>query len=438
MKTMIMMTEAGRSAVLVMIFLVLLFQISVLCNGSLSRGVRRKTWIDVLLVFISMMMMAALAEGSARCSLHELVQGVERAVLDIPAAAAVICIVAIFCYAAWSLRADLKYQKHAITRSSIKESADTLPMGLCFARSSGQTFLVNRRMEELCHVMCGESLQNAEKFWQMVSEGRLANGVQRSRVLEAPALLFPDGSSWVFDRQSLMMDGTEVVQLTASDTTELHRLASRLRQENAMLCGMNDRLEEYGKNVEELTRIRERLTMKVRIHDSIGQNLLATRHLLTREAQGGYGIPVEPVLKKWHMTIAMLRRETEPEKSEGALRYLTDAAESAGVRLVVNGSLPEHGAAEELAVTAGAEALTNAVRHAGAGEIHMKVIETPTAYIVTFTNDGRKPDKPVKEGGGLSGLRRQIEDAGGTMDISAEPEFELKITIPKEGKTGAI
>lgn len=106
---MIMMTEAGRSAVLVMIFLVLLFQISVLCNGSLSRGVRRKTWIDVLLVFISMMM-AALAEGSARCSLHEPVQGGERAVFDIPAAAAVICIVAIFCYAVWSLWADLKYQ----------------------------------------------------------------------------------------------------------------------------------------------------------------------------------------------------------------------------------------------------------------------------------------------------------------------------------------
>ena len=99
--------------------------------------------------------------------------------------------------------------------------------------------------------MCGESLQNAEKFWQMVSEGRLANCVQCSRVLEAPALLFPDRSSWVFDRQSLMMDGTEVVQLTASDTTELHSLASRLRQENAVLCGMNDRLEEYGKNVED-------------------------------------------------------------------------------------------------------------------------------------------------------------------------------------------
>ena len=59
----------------------------------------------------------------------------------------------------------------------------------------------------------------------------------------------------------------------------------------------------------------------------------------------------------------------EPDESKGAFQYLTDAAGSAGVEVLLQGEMPEDDRAVELITAAGAEALTNAVRHAGAKQL---------------------------------------------------------------------
>ena len=128
----------------------------------------------------------------------------------------------------------------------------------------------------------------------------------------------------------------------------------------------------------------------------------------------------------------------EPDRSKGVVQYLIDAAESAGVEVLLQGELPQESRAVELITAAGAEALTNAVRHADAKQLRMKVSQTDLVCGVVFTNDGRRPEKPLQEGGGLTGLRRRIEGEGGTMTVSADPEFSLTVTIPKEGKVNVI
>ena len=47
-------------------------------------------------------------------------------------------------------------------------------------------------------------------------------------------------------------------------------------------------------------------------------------------------------------------------------------------------------------------------------------------------NDGNQPQAPITEGGGLSSLRRKIEQEGGEMTVQATPVFRLIITLPKE------
>lgn len=432
MTGMIMLPEAARSALLLMLFLLLIIQLMTFCYLRGSRMLKWKKASALLLAIAVLLLLSFLAEGSARDTFHQPMWAATEAVMHIPAAAVIAFLLLSCIYTAWILRQGVKERKNTVTRDSIRESANNLPMGLCFARSSGQPFLVNRRMESLSQELCGIPLQNAESFWQTMLEGELKNGAIRSRVLDVPAVIFPDGEAWVFDRQTFMMDGQEVVQMTAADTTELYGLTCRLKQDNSVLRGMNARLKLYGRKVEDLTRTQERLAMKVRIHDSIGQNLLATRYFLAQEAQGIEGLSLEPVLQKWHQSIAMLRREEMPEETKGALKYLTDAAESAGVKVVVSGAMPDRGAAVEFIVAAGAEALTNAVRHADAKTLKIAIHEMPLVYVAVFTNDGEQPETTVQEGGGLSGLRKRIETAGGTMSVSAQPEFMLKITIPKD------
>jgi len=55
-----------------------------------------------------------------------------------------------------------------------------------------------------------------------------------------------------------------------------------------------------------------------------------------------------------------------------------------------------------------------------------------------FTNNGAPPAGTVTETGGLADLRKQIENAGGTMCIRSTPDFALMITLPEERENYGI
>ncbi len=54
--------------------------------------------------------------------------------------------------------------------------------------------------------------------------------------------------------------------------------------------------------------------------------------------------------------------------------------------------------------------------------------------VLTITNDGRVPEAPIQEGGGLSGLRRRVEQASGQMTVESRSRFALTITLPIQEK----
>lgn len=391
-----------------------------------------------ILAAISFLSLSFLTAGTARQTFDEPMWAITRKWMDIPTAIVFAFIVFTSGYACWILWQEWKYRKSTITRASVREGADMMSMGLCFFKEAGQLILVNLKMEKLSQLLCGKALQNGESFWQMISQGDLKSGARRSRIMDVPAVILSDGSAWIFDRKVICMNDEEIFQVTAMDATELYALSSKLKRENSVLRSMNARLKVYGRRVDELTRTQQRLAMKIQIHDSIGQNLMMTRYYLAQEAQGASRKDLTPILQRWLHTIALLRREVEPDESKGAFQYLTDAAGSAGVDVLLQGEMPEDDRAVELITAAGAEALTNAVRHAGAKQLRVNVSQTDLVCSAVFTNDGRRPSKPLQEGGGLKGLRRRIEGEGGTMTVSADPEFTLTVTIPKEGKVNVI
>ena len=51
---------------------------------------------------------------------------------------------------------------------------------------------------------------------------------------------------------------------------------------------------------------------------------------------------------------------------------------------------------------------------------------------MVLTDNGQKPEKNIKEGGGLSGIRKRVEQCGGTLRICAESKFSIIVKIPKE------
>lgn len=318
---------------------------------------------------------------------------------------------------------EIRYRQHTITPRSIKESLDRLPTGLCFCDKNGTIMLANPRMYELCQRIIGRDLQNGLLFWEILSKEASVPGAQRLTEGENPSFRLADGTVWSFTRN--VEDG--VIQLMAADITKLQSLADELTQKNLEQAERNLRLREYSSNVESLAREREQLDTKVRIHSQFGQALLATRHYLRDEDATD-----ENVMRIWAQTKEALRNASILPIGNDLLKTLQDAARAAGLKLEIRGSLPKEEPAKTLLAEAATEALTNAVRHAQASILYFEIFETPDMAVARFANDGKIPQLPVVEGGGLGALRRKTELAGGTMTIETTPSFVLVLEIPKE------
>jgi signal transduction histidine kinase len=332
--------------------------------------------------------------------------------------------------ALYLLRRETQYRKGTITQASVKESVDNLPAGLCFATDAGLILLANKVMEELCHRITDRDLQDAESFWQTLTRDALVGEIRRVLSGERPILRFADGQAWTFARRAVVVEGKTVIQITAVDTTDLDDLNLRLQQDNAALAEMGRQLRRYIHDVTEVKAREERLATKMRIHDEVGFALLATRRLLDCH-RAGRPTDTGELLDLWRRNIAVLRGAAETKKPT-ALDSLTAAAAAIGVRLRLEGNLPADAGACDLILYVAGECLNNAARHARATALYLEISNTGQGCTVVFSNDGRAPSGPVAEGGGLSDLRRRIDQAGGIMQVSHTPRFSLCMTLPIE------
>ncbi len=329
----------------------------------------------------------------------------------------------IFVYGFFVLYREAQYRKNILTRTAIKEGIEKISSGLCFYEESGRVVLMNHRIDTLCHEIVGRDLQNAALFWEILSGGEILETVERLSDGENPSFRLADGSVWAFSREDL----GGIIQLAAGDITGLQAINDELKEKNTALAALNKRLREYGENVDELTRSKERLEIKVHIHRELGQTLLASRQYLLDD-DGTHSAPIDG----WQRNIAMLRKEAEMPQDENPMAMLTRTVKTMGMNLSIEGEMPEEEWLQNLFVQAASEALINAINHANATTLFVRFSGETDTYTAQLRNDGTKPEAEIVEGGGLGSLRRKIEGAGGEMTVTHIPEFILTVTLPKE------
>ena len=310
-----------------------------------------------------------------------------------------------------------------LPRSSVKESMDNLPAGLCFSRKSGLVILCNRRMNELSQIITGAELQDANAFWDWLSKEPF-DELTRFRFGQSIAVRLPDGRVWAFSRERFLLGKEAITQMSSFDVTDLDAARQKLNQANQALSEMNSRLRQYGKNIVETTAREERLETKMRINDELGSILLTTRRYL----QTGDGDP-QQMIELWRLGRVALQTGG-PAQTRTSLSYLENAAAALGVTLVLEGEFPAHGPEAELLFAAAAEALNNAVRHGKATLLSIAIRRSPGSITALFSNDGTPPTGRIVEGGGLAALRETLERAGGSMEIRTSPAFTLQVEIP--------
>lgn len=316
---------------------------------------------------------------------------------------------------------------NSLTPGAIKESLDALPDGVCFSDRDGLPLLVNTQMNRLSGELFDSEILNAEHFWTLLNQKKIRNGAILN--VEPDVIVrMSDGEVWNFHRGTIRVGRRNVCELIANNITTQYCLNRELEERNRSLSRINERLRDYGREVERITTENEILSAKIRVHDDVGQSLLAFR---SYQAQPPEERDREQLLFLWRYTVSVLRNEAAQTESNNDWELLLKAAQAIDVTVSLDGELPKDGKPRAVLIAALHECLTNTVKHANGNCLSCSICENHDAFMAELTNNGKPPAGEITETGGLANLRRTVEAAAGSMTILSEPRFLLRLTLPK-------
>ena len=311
-----------------------------------------------------------------------------------------------------------RYRETRLTPDTIRQTVDLLPTGLVVSEPDGTVLLANLSMTELCRKLTGELLSDAGRFWQYV-ESKSENGLIRTA----------DGETWQFQKSLFTLDGKDYDQITAADMTEQYRVTEELSQKNLHLKEVQDWMKTVAAKERSLVADREIMQARMTVHDRMGAVLLSGKYYLDHPEN----VKEDELLRLLEFSNHFLLGEVEqPENKSDPMQEAILTAKRIGVAVEIFGELPKGETAKRILAQAVDQCAANTARHAGGDLLSVAITESGEQITASFANNGRAPEGPITETGGLAVLRQTVEDAGGSMTVQSEPVFLLTITIPTQ------
>ncbi len=337
-----------------------------------------------------------------------------------------------------------KKSRDMITTRSIKESIDLLPDGVCFSTDRGMPILMNSRMRQLCTEFTGEGLMDTEKFWRDLRNGNVRKGIRPLKQREA-AFIDTNGQVWDFRRSRLSYGGEKVTEISAVNITTQYHLHKELVARYERLNDVNSRLHHFSEEVEKVTREKEILAAKIKLHDEIGRSLLILRSYLTETPEKstqtetpGKCTQTEKrdrsrLLPLWQYIVTSMQEGTILKEREDSLLLLKKEAADFNVDIFLEGLLPANPSVRNVIFAAVRECAGNTAKHARGDRLFITIHDTEENTEVFITNNGNAPGGSIHETGGLKNLRKMVEERGGSMQIKSSPVFVLHLCFPERG-----
>ena len=315
-----------------------------------------------------------------------------------------------------------------ISSISVKEAIDTLHTGLLFFRRSGDILLCNRRMDTLARQLTGQPLRSGLEFQRHLENGELQGGCIRETLGDQQVFRLPDASVWSIAAHAIPMGRRTCVLLTADDVTERWDAVTLLARQNEALEQRGRELRHTIEHLQTICEAEEIARSKGRVHDLLGQRI----SLLLRTLRDGQQ-PDEALLTDFARSLPSALRKDDTPSPARRLALLRETFQGLDVLVEVRGALPEDeavaGAFAEIAV----ECVTNAVRHGYATRVQFHLFHND-CWRMTVTDNGIPPAGPIREGGGIGGMRRRITQLGGNMELYTVPRFRIELSVPKEAE----
>ena len=226
-----------------------------------------------------------------------------------------------------------------ITPDSIREATNDITMGICFADPAGRIILCNETMRELSYMMISS-------YPQMIGEldtVLFPPGPDGERP-SSGIFFFPSGNVRQFNSSRIAVSGEEGWrQITAQDVTELYRVREQLESENRRLAETNRKLRAMYDRMTDDIREKESLEMKVRVHDIMGRSLITIQDIMENPDEA------DKKLAELKEAVSILSDSQAPP--DGDIADEMRNCEKLGVRLILNGYLPNDPGLERIVDT---------------------------------------------------------------------------------------
>lgn len=326
----------------------------------------------------------------------------------------------------WDMAKLHRLGKQTLSRDSVKQALDMLPSGICYFTPSGSVKLCNRQMDTLFRTISQSDLQTVAELQDALSDCNACSGVIQLSP-QRQTYLFPDGKAWRYRKTEVKAsDGTLYTEAIFSDVTELYHKNLELKAQIKRLKAISLELKWLSDNALILTREKEVLAAKTKLHDDMGAGLIAIRHILnhnqTEEAANA--------IELFSRAVSAIKYDNDYSQGHSELdRFLQDAR-TIGIQVNLSGELPEQEKLRGVMILAMRECLTNSVRHVGSTALYITVEKTGGSISMQITNDGRSPETEIVPKDGLFNLYHHILDCGGTMEIQSKPVFVLTVVFP--------
>lgn len=266
--------------------------------------------------------------------------------------------------------------------------------------------------------------------WLVGQNAALAAALSRVPDIEVADAMLMGGLFLGISLFAFMTGIVALQQHAARD--ELRKVNSELRATQALLA--------------DNTRIAERVRISRELHDLVGHHLTALTlnlEVATHLVEGKALEHVEQARSLAKLLLADVRevvsemREQDKVDLASALRTLAQGTPEPRIHLDLPNELAQTDPQRaQVLLRCAQEMITNAVRHARARNLWIRLVQEDDGVALTARDDGRG-SQSIEGGHGLRGMRERLQAVGGELEIQNRPGagFALRAWMPTEDIT---
>lgn len=210
-------------------------------------------------------------------------------------------------------------------------------------------------------------------------------------------------------------------EISLIDITELYKLQEQEKLQNKEIKDNNQKILDAINNMEKIEKTKNLLKIKNEYHDIMGHRLALFTKYLEQNPKD---------VKNILFLLDSIDEDFNPKlSSDYKLNNLVNMYQVIGINIIVKGGFPPNEKVSNIFFEIIRESVTNAIIHADSKNIKVTITQYLDRIEMIITNDGKKPSHTIYENEGIKGMRRKLAIINGSLNISTDNYFSLKVIV---------